>query len=743
MKKKKKISYSIERAILSDTLPYETPIIFSNRHLYEFLVKYEVKFDPTNQKIVWKKHTNDSVLSCLIALLFDGEVDTSNSFVKISNKRERKIPFDYKITHKQNDFRHLSVPHPKSQLELVSFYEEYKELILYYSKQSSFSIRKPHGIAKYVYINDVSFKKNRGNEDDFIEEDSKEYKSLKTFFKYEKYSNIYKFYEDYVYHRAEKKYDKMFKFDISKCFDSIYTHSISWALFGKQFIKGHLDKEQKGKSFTSRFDKFMQNVNYGETNGIIIGPEFSRVFAELILQQIDKKIEGLLNHEKYVHNRDYEIFRYVDDFFVFYNDDIVKDLILDSYKIELKEYKMALNGEKTILYEKPLITEITIAKNKIVNLFKDAIKFKIRKDSEREDKEQLDGQPEGLDTVPDKKIKISDVDLRCSSNKLITEFKTILVDSNVSYKDVMNYTLAILKKRLEKNISKYHKYKIQIDKKKINGILTGEELKKITKQESNFTNYITETLDFVFFLYGVSPKVNSTIKLGGILSIIVETFKKKYKVSKDDGQYELINQFSDLNKEVVFKKISDEITLVLEKNKMNKHVQIETLYLLIILKELGREYRLSNHQIEKYFGLRELYDQDGKSYSPNRFEFGIEVNYFVLTVLLYYIGNINQYRGLKVVIQNEIIRRIKGIKKDERTKHTELVLLLFDLLSCPYLEGNNQFFKRLLLVNFGVPKEKHDQFLTFVIGQGNWFTKWSSFNLVKELNAKSSLEPYS
>ena len=39
-RKKIKLSYSKERVIFSDVLPYECPIIFSNRYLYRFLAKY-------------------------------------------------------------------------------------------------------------------------------------------------------------------------------------------------------------------------------------------------------------------------------------------------------------------------------------------------------------------------------------------------------------------------------------------------------------------------------------------------------------------------------------------------------------------------------------------------------------------------------------------------------------------------------------------------------------------------------
>ncbi len=62
-KHKKSIKYSLERVVLGDVLPYETPIIFSNRYFYDFLVKYIVKYVPDNNpKITWKKCQYDEVL---------------------------------------------------------------------------------------------------------------------------------------------------------------------------------------------------------------------------------------------------------------------------------------------------------------------------------------------------------------------------------------------------------------------------------------------------------------------------------------------------------------------------------------------------------------------------------------------------------------------------------------------------------------------------------------------------------
>lgn len=79
--------------------------------------------------------------------------------------------------------------------------------------------------------------------------------------------------------------------------------------------------EDSDKTFGGQFDILMQNLNYGETNGIIIGPEFSRIFAELILQRIDLNVMYYLrdnrDSKRLEFKTDYEIFRYVDDFFVF------------------------------------------------------------------------------------------------------------------------------------------------------------------------------------------------------------------------------------------------------------------------------------------------------------------------------------------------------------------------------------------------------------------------------------------
>ena len=104
---------------------------------------------------------------------------------------------------------------------------------------------------------------------------AQEYEELGSYFVYRRYRNIHRFFESFKYHRCEKKYNAMMQVDISKCFDSIYTHSLSWSVLGKSQTKFNL-KESKN-TFSGRFDSLMQNLNHNETNGIVIGPDFADI----------------------------------------------------------------------------------------------------------------------------------------------------------------------------------------------------------------------------------------------------------------------------------------------------------------------------------------------------------------------------------------------------------------------------------------------------------------------------------
>ena len=245
----------------------------------------------------------------------------------------------------------MSIIHPYNQWQVVEFYDQYKYSILYLCNQSKYSLRKPHKIAQYFYYRDRLHSKLSGHESDKVELFFNEYENLKTFFSYEKYSNIYKFYEDYRYQRAEKKFKHLVKFDLQSCFDSIYTHTISWATAGGP-DKVKVLPAYHGSWVGDAFDNLMQSVNARETNGIVIGPEFSRIFAEIILQYIDHRVEQELLEQSLCQKSNYECYRYVDDYFLFYNDENDRKTFMESLIKWLKEFKLQISPSKTEEFER-------------------------------------------------------------------------------------------------------------------------------------------------------------------------------------------------------------------------------------------------------------------------------------------------------------------------------------------------------------------------------------------------------
>src|SRR5208283_2375750 len=121
-------------------------------------------------------------------------------------------------------------------------------------------------------------------------------------------------------------------------------------------------------------------------------------------------------------------------------------------------------------------------------------------------------------------------------------------------------------------------------------------------------------------------------------------------------------------------------SLMLSKSKSSEHMQVETLYLLIALKEMGREYRLDETVLQDYFNIN---PKDGPC----------NLNYFSISVLLFYIENKVRYNKLKDFLKTHIKKKFDEVRGKNRGKTTELTLLLFDLLTCPSIENKVRYNK--------------------------------------------------
>jgi hypothetical protein len=579
-----------------------------------------------------------------------------------------------------------------------------------------------------------------GKKVDSKEEYMNEYENLKSYFSYQKYSNIYKFYEDYRYQRAEKKFNKLLKFDIQDCFNSIYTHSIVWAtLGGIEQGKNAWFNKQIENTFGDEFDGLMQKMNFLETNGIIIGPEFSRIFAEIILQRIDKDVEmEMISKKKYL-KKDYECYRYVDDYFLFYNDEETKKQILEQFALRLREYKMTISDSKTKTFEKPFITEITVAKQKIDSLFAENIKIKIQDEIVSENADEDEKDIVDTDEDEDDKFNIKKLNeflsekrnLYINPNVFNAKYKVIIKESDVEYKSVINYSLARICSKLETLLKKFdsrflylsyfaeHSDKLPHEKDKV--------VKLKTQDEKSITSFIVNILDIVFFLYSNNKRINTTLKVLSILNIIILYLKNNYQLKA-----EKLIRFDKANIEIVFKKIQDEINLVMQTTPFNEYTQLETFYLLLALKEMGKNYGISDDAINKYLSIRDNNPQ------PKAYTFW---NMLLISVLLHYYSGNSEYSDSLNFLKEVILEKIRKTDKQQRNLSAELTLLKMDILTCPYLDED---YKKEILKLFDITdNQKQVEIINYSMKQKSWFIKWKGFNLNYEVNAKVSQEVYS
>lgn len=688
-KRRVSLTHRKQRSVLTDMLPFEVPPTFSNRGYYRFLRDNNIEIE--NGQLRWVCETDglDRTMRLLFGIKGTAVIDTevvtewgktkSRRSVPIGKCEMATIPFNFRVAHNL-DGRTLSVVHPRNQVAVASFYATHSALIIYHTSVSDFSIRHPVSVSRYAYFKD-KLHEERLDSSAGLEEEDREYEQLGSYFVYRKYRNIHRFFESYKYHRSEKKYDAMVQIDVSKCFDSIYTHSLPWAVLGKDQTKFSLDDSKS--TFGGRFDALMQNLNHKETNGIVIGPEFSRIFAEIILQSVDVELmKQLADGANLTHKVDYEIFRYVDDFFVFYNKESTQLKIFETLLEILKGKKLSINTAKIKHYQKPIITEITIAKERISALLNAEID------------PFCEEEPLADPTKPPNQKLVCAI----NANRLIIRYKAAIKEAGVTYGDLLNYTFAITENKIEKLFKAY----VVSDKS--------------DRDRKRLSSALLAIMEFAFFAYSASPKVNHTIRICRIIATSVDFLHAQ------GLPYE--------QKHLLFKYIHDNVMQQLEKNTMSAHREVESLYLLIALSQIGREYWLPVSVILRHFVIEEE-EGTGNYIRPHGF-----MNHFSITTLLSYIKDKVRYAKLKSFIEAHIIAKLEYMKA-HCPNDAEALIMLLDLVVCPYISAATKdaigFVFGLDAAGLASVQSANDQ----------WFTAWGDkFDLGKELDAKRSREVY-
>lgn len=648
------------RILLTELLPYEVPILFSNEGLYNYYQEKEKSNPPQ-----------------LVSKLLD---------VKDS---DFKIPFSYDIKKSAESKRTLSLIHPAIQLKFIPFYQKYDALIIHLCSRSPISLRFPSKVATHFYFKNNQF--NNSDKESLIEIEQsgfeKEQIFSSSYFAYKKYPLLYKFYDSYEFLRLEKKFKHLLQFDISKCFESIYTHTISWAVKDKMFAKANT----YNKSFEADFDKLMQKSNYNETNGILIGSEVSRIFAEIILQKIDLETIEKLKQKNLHFGADYAVRRYVDDYFVFTNDEKTGKEILREFQSELAKFKLHINASKTETSKTPFISGITIGRTELQNLLDDIFEKFIH--YEEYEVPAIDGGDSVVKTRLEFKATRNN---NTTANWIVRDIKSIIKKHNIEYESITGLTFSRFKSILYKIYRNY-------------------ETSKLTEKKiENLTNFLLITFDVMFFLYSMDYRVRATYIM---TQIIISTNR-------------FIAKCGDEVKHSISKKIYDETIYLIKNVKQdNSHRNVELLNLLISLKDLGDDYLLQAD------ALIDLLDID------NQID---HFTYFHISIILYYIQDNGQYDHIKKKIEQRIIFIIND---DTNPFHkTELTCLFFDTISCPYvsrLTKENLVEVAFKKIDNTTPLVSDRNRVINYIAARNWFIDWSKdIELDSVLLKKELRTPY-
>ena len=127
--------------------------------------------------------------------------------------------------------------------------------------------------------------------------------------------------------------------DIAKCFQSIYSHSIPWALVGKSEAKS---KKSDRKLWFNQLDHNIALCKNGETHGLLIGPHASNVLSEIILSVVDKEL-----------CKKWHYTRHIDDYTCYVDSMENAQLFLVDLKTELGKFDLLVNDKKTKIIELP------------------------------------------------------------------------------------------------------------------------------------------------------------------------------------------------------------------------------------------------------------------------------------------------------------------------------------------------------------------------------------------------------
>ncbi|WP_024427934.1 RNA-directed DNA polymerase [Bacillus safensis] len=537
--------------LLTDLLPYEKGNHYTHRYFYDFLQKEKKKLNK----------------------LIDDIKNNGQYF----GSRWHSAPLKFLINKKKEESREISLINPLGLIESLVFISLFEsDLLNIIHNKESFSFRKAFRTNSLVY------KKENNQTVYYSDRNSKQQliislESSGTYFKKFPFKTISGLLNSDTFSYCRDKYSLLLMIDIQECFQSIYTHSFKWLITNKSYDSKNLNGSS---SLYSNIDSFMQNLNGSKTNGIIVGPEISRLLSDFLLTHLDEKIIESLAEKGKIHRTDYYIFRFVDDYFIFTNDEPTQKLIKDIIKAELSNFQLKINEFKVTKISKEdnvnnWISELAPIIQTIDEIFTSKVEI------------QDNSNPQVDDSIYRGILEVA------ASNT----YNSVRTIKRIKYSDLKNKIILLINSTQEKKL--------------ISSYILSAIVKKVEKMGDEFLiNKMSfkDFFDFIFYIYSLNVSYTSTQKMTRILSLVL-------RYNNWDLTYAIESSIERFENEIFTKYPADWIDLTLILSTFNVQISFKSIEKI--------KKTLINSKNPLHLSVLCLLDESG--YIPNK-DFTKEVN---------------------------------------------------------------------------------------------------------------------
>lgn len=477
--------------LLTDLLPYEKGNHYTHRYFYEYLQK--------EKKILKKLFTK------------------TKKEKKFFNPKWHSSPLKFKISKKKQSFREIALINPLGLVESLIFIHLFEnDIINIIHNKNDFSARKAYRTNSLIY------RKNKNQTVYYTDSTSKNQlllslESSGTYFNHFPFKNITKLLNSKRFVYSRDNFELLLLLDMQDCFQSIYTHSYKWLISNKTYDSKNL---KDSNSVYSSIDAFLQNINGSKTNGIIVGPEISRLLAEFLFVHIDQQIIERLAMENINFGKDYNIYRFVDDYFISSKNEKIQNNIQDIISNILNKYHLKINDSKVSKKGKgESLNNWLIEVMPVIKLIEDII---IKKNSNIENSLEV--------TLSHLELPKEYVQMLLEVAASVSSPSGKKRDKIIKYSDLRSRVLSTINSSNESAL--ICSYILSTILKKIEG----------NKDEDLLINMeLNELVIFIFFIYSKEVNYSSTQKIIRIFSLLID----KHHIDIKDKIERNLERFED------------------------------------------------------------------------------------------------------------------------------------------------------------------------------------------------------